>query len=64
MPEDREVTLSEDPCMKCQCSGKRLTCVKKACPVLQCPKKFQETLPGECCPKCTMTITPNIPKGD
>ncbi|XP_059614066.1 BMP-binding endothelial regulator protein [Phlebotomus argentipes] len=51
--EGREVTLREDPCLKCQCSGKRLTCVKKACPVLQCPVSKQIKMPGECCPRCT-----------
>jgi BMP-binding endothelial regulator protein len=50
--EGREVTLSEDPCVKCQCSGKRLTCTKKACPVLQCPITKQAKAPGECCPRC------------
>ncbi|XP_055687779.1 BMP-binding endothelial regulator protein [Lutzomyia longipalpis] len=51
--EGREVTLREDPCLKCQCNGKRLTCMKKACPVLQCPVSKQVKLPGECCPRCT-----------
>jgi von Willebrand factor type C domain len=50
--EGREVTLSEDPCVKCQCKGKRLTCQKKACPVLQCPLSKQAKAPGECCPRC------------
>lgn len=51
--DGREVTLSEDPCLKCFCSNKRLTCMKKACPVLQCPLSKQVKLPGECCPKCS-----------
>lgn len=51
--EGREVTLTEDPCLKCHCSvNKRLVCIKKACPVLQCPGEKQILLPGECCPKC------------
>lgn len=51
--EGHEVTLSEDPCLKCYCSNKRLTCTKKACPVLQCPKSKQiKPLLGECCPRC------------
>lgn len=50
--DGREVTLGEDPCVKCSCNNKRLTCVKKACPVLQCPLSKQITVPGECCPKC------------
>lgn len=57
--DGREVTLSEDPCLKCSCSNRRLTCVKKACPVLQCPSGKQIKSPGECCPKCAgkRTIT-------
>lgn len=51
--DGREVTLAEDPCLKCSCTNKRLTCVKKACPVLQCPLSKQIKLPGECCPKCS-----------
>jgi hypothetical protein len=51
--EGREVTLSEDPCVKCRCNNKKLTCTKQACPVLQCPPHMQE-LPekGSCCKKC------------
>lgn len=47
------MTLSEDPCVKCRCNGKRLTCTKQACPVLQCPDHMQD-LPedGSCCKKC------------
>lgn len=58
--DGREVTLSEDPCLKCSCSNRRLTCMKKACPVLQCPLSKQIQLPGECCPKCSekRTIKP------
>lgn len=51
--DGREVTSSEDPCLKCSCSNKRLTCMKKACPVLQCPLSKQVKLSGECCPKCS-----------
>lgn len=51
--DGREVTLSEDPCLKCSCSNKRLTCIKKACPILQCPPSKQIRAPGECCPRCS-----------
>lgn len=51
--EGREVTSSEDPCLKCQCKNRRLECIKKACPVLQCPVSKQKKIPGECCPKCS-----------
>lgn len=53
MHDGREVSLSEDPCLKCSCSSKRLTCVKKACPILQCPVSKQIRTPGECCPRCS-----------
>uniref|UniRef100_A0A336MCX7 CSON015288 protein n=1 Tax=Culicoides sonorensis TaxID=179676 RepID=A0A336MCX7_CULSO len=38
-------------------------CVKKACPVLQCPITKQQKLAGECCPRCTdrMKELHNIP---
>lgn len=49
--------------MKCQCNGKRLTCLKKACPMLQCPPHLQYTPPGSCCPKCTKNITYQSIKG-
>ncbi|KAF5276557.1 hypothetical protein FQR65_LT03987 [Abscondita terminalis] len=52
--DDRDVT-SDDPCLKCRCIGGRLTCSKKACPVLQCSSDRQHQPPGECCPKCTGT---------
>lgn len=61
--EEREVTLTEDPCVKCQCNGKKLTCVKKVCPVLQCPTHLQFTPPGGCCKKCTKNITYTPTKG-
>lgn len=53
MHDGHEVSLSEDPCLKCSCSNKRLTCVKKACPILQCPVSKQIRTPGECCPRCS-----------
>lgn len=52
--DDRDVT-SDDPCLKCRCNDGRLTCSKKACPVLQCSADRQHQPPGECCPKCTGT---------
>ncbi|XP_062708078.1 BMP-binding endothelial regulator protein [Aedes albopictus] len=47
-----EATLSEDPCVKCTCDGRKLTCTKKSCPVLQCPASKQIRIPGECCARC------------
>lgn len=61
--EGQEVTLSEDVCVKCQCKGKRLTCSKKACPVLQCPRNLQYTPNGSCCKKCRKNITYTPTKG-
>lgn len=54
--EDRDVT-SDDPCLKCRCSPRGMTCSKKACPVLQCSERRQYHPPGECCPRCTGTRT-------
>lgn len=50
--EERNVMLLEDPCLKCRCDGGRMTCSKKACPVLHCPVSAMERLPGDCCPRC------------
>lgn len=55
--EGREVSLNEDPCLKCSClssdiGDKRLTCAKRACPILQCPILKQIRPPGECCHRC------------
>ncbi|XP_049824284.1 BMP-binding endothelial regulator protein isoform X3 [Aethina tumida] len=52
--EDREV-ISDDPCLKCSCANGRMTCAKKACPVLQCPVANQYVPDKECCPKCRGT---------
>lgn len=52
VPEGREVTTPDDPCLKCRCHGGRLTCSKRACPVLQCPASRTAHVPGECCPVC------------
>ncbi|CAH0554381.1 unnamed protein product [Brassicogethes aeneus] len=49
--EDRDV-IYDDPCLKCSCANNRMTCAKKACPVLQCPFQNQYHAMGECCPKC------------
>nr|XP_023026635.1 BMP-binding endothelial regulator protein-like [Leptinotarsa decemlineata] len=59
--EDREVTL-DDPCLKCRCSAGKMTCSKKACPVLQCTRQRQFDPPGECCPICRGTRTLIPPK--
>ena len=59
--EDRAVTLSEDPCVKCHCNGRRLTCVKQACPILQCPISLQYAPEGSCCKKCIRKIGYNKP---
>ncbi|EDW00981.1 GH21183 [Drosophila grimshawi] len=52
--EGQEVVASiDDRCLVCQCSGNELSCAKKTCPILQCPKTKQKQLPNECCPRCT-----------
>ncbi|XP_075218123.1 crosveinless 2-secreting protein [Lycorma delicatula] len=50
--EERNVMLLEDPCLKCRCDGGRMTCSKKACPVLHCPASAMIRQPGDCCPTC------------
>lgn len=50
--EGRDVTIPEDPCLKCRCEGGGLTCMKRACAVLPCAPQLQRTPPGECCPRC------------
>lgn len=52
VPEGREVTTPDDPCLKCRCHDGRLTCSKKACPVLQCSPLKMVHIPGKCCPIC------------
>uniref|UniRef100_A0A6P7FZM5 BMP-binding endothelial regulator protein-like n=1 Tax=Diabrotica virgifera virgifera TaxID=50390 RepID=A0A6P7FZM5_DIAVI len=52
--DDRDVT-SDDPCLQCRCTGKKMVCSKKACPVLQCVQQRQIHPMGECCPRCQGT---------
>ncbi|XP_044266622.1 BMP-binding endothelial regulator protein-like [Tribolium madens] len=60
--DDRDV-ISDDPCLKCRCHKGRMTCAKKACPVLQCSPTSQVYPPGECCPVCRGTrVLMNVPK--
>jgi hypothetical protein len=47
------VRVLEDPCVRCQCNSGRLSCSKKACPVLHCPPASVLKRPGDCCPTCT-----------
>ncbi|XP_044734536.1 BMP-binding endothelial regulator protein [Chrysoperla carnea] len=59
--DERDVTIPEDPCLKCHCELGRMTCTKRACPVLQCPVQHQYHPVGECCPQCkgTRTLLPS-----
>lgn len=50
--EERSVMTTEDPCVTCKCNMGRVTCAKKACPVLHCPKSRTLHKTGECCPYC------------
>lgn len=58
--EDRDV-ISDDPCVKCRCSKGRMTCSKKACPVLQCGAEYQIHPAGECCPRCQGSRSLRLP---
>ncbi|EDW33632.1 GL11845 [Drosophila persimilis] len=52
--EGQEVVASiDDRCLVCHCGDNQLTCAKKTCPILQCPKTKQKQHPNECCPRCT-----------
>ncbi|KAK9876873.1 hypothetical protein WA026_015904 [Henosepilachna vigintioctopunctata] len=59
--DDRDV-ISDDPCVKCRCTNRGMLCRKKACPVLQCNKRYQLHPPGECCPRCYGTRSLMQPK--
>ncbi|XP_014245545.1 BMP-binding endothelial regulator protein [Cimex lectularius] len=49
----RTVRSMEDPCLKCHCSNGKVSCAKKACPVVHCsPSSVLPPGPGECCPSC------------
>ena len=41
-----------DPCNECTCSGGRLSCIRKSCPVLPCAPRVVKKVPGQCCPVC------------
>lgn len=57
---ERTVTTTEDPCVTCRCNMGRLTCAKKACPVLHCPASSLVHEPGECCPICKGNFHPQL----
>ncbi|XP_049775925.1 BMP-binding endothelial regulator protein [Schistocerca cancellata] len=47
------VRSSQDACVECRCGpGGRLSCEKRACPVLQCPRERRVRPAGECCARC------------
>lgn len=43
-----------DHCTRCSCDNSVITCSKETCPVLECPRELQMTLPGRCCPQCSL----------
>ncbi|XP_062130761.1 BMP-binding endothelial regulator protein isoform X1 [Drosophila sulfurigaster albostrigata] len=52
--EGQEAVASiDDRCLVCKCSGNKLSCAKKTCPILQCPISKQIHPPNECCPRCS-----------
>ncbi|KAL1132470.1 hypothetical protein AAG570_010425, partial [Ranatra chinensis] len=52
---ESNVRVLEDPCLRCQCPSGRLSCSKKACPVLHCPQEYIVHRPGDCCPICNVS---------
>ncbi|KAL0841934.1 hypothetical protein ABMA28_014164 [Loxostege sticticalis] len=51
--EGRDVRIPEEPCLSCRCVRGALSCAKRACPVLPCPRAHHYTPAGECCPRCS-----------
>lgn len=47
-----------NPCNLCTCSEGRLTCSRKACPVLPCKEHLKKRIPGQCCPVCSRQHAP------
>ncbi|KAK3862056.1 hypothetical protein Pcinc_032049 [Petrolisthes cinctipes] len=50
--EGEGVSSRADPCVRCMCLGGKLTCHKKACPVLSCPPGYRIPAPDGCCMTC------------
>ena len=47
-----------DPCNECTCRKGHLECVKRAYPVLPCPRNMHKTVKGQCCPICLRRAIP------
>lgn len=62
--EGETVSSRADPCVSCTCSGDRLTCQKRACPVLSCPPARRVLAPGSCCMTCTGSRELITPPGE
>ena len=41
-----------------------VSCEKRACPVLNCPKESIYSLPGDCCPRCKGNVVPTKSDSD
>ncbi|OXU23149.1 hypothetical protein TSAR_004599 [Trichomalopsis sarcophagae] len=55
--KETSVMPKHDPCILCDCTSGKLKCVKKTCPVLNCPEsKIFQNFEG-CCPQCQGTGT-------
>ncbi|XP_076060035.1 BMP-binding endothelial regulator protein-like [Oratosquilla oratoria] len=52
VPEGETVWSRADPCVRCVCSGGRLSCEKRACPVLSCPPALAKLSYDGCCMTC------------
>ncbi|KAK8735832.1 hypothetical protein OTU49_005332 [Cherax quadricarinatus] len=50
--EGEVVASHVDPCVRCVCTAGKLSCEKKACPVLSCPAAKQVLLADSCCKTC------------
>ncbi|XP_074649102.1 BMP-binding endothelial regulator protein-like [Tubulanus polymorphus] len=50
--DGKSMTKPGEKCTTCKCQSGELTCIRKVCPVLNCPQKYQVHEENECCPIC------------
>ncbi|XP_074663051.1 BMP-binding endothelial regulator protein-like [Tubulanus polymorphus] len=55
--EGENFQYSLDRCVHCECTNGKVTCTKRACNLVNCPKQFIKQNPGSCCPQCTGSRT-------
>ncbi|XP_011502564.1 PREDICTED: BMP-binding endothelial regulator protein-like [Ceratosolen solmsi marchali] len=53
--KETRIISEKDPCVSCNCILGKLICIKRTCPVLNCPKSKIFNNFEDCCPKCLGT---------